>query len=125
MPRWRPASPPLLILHGEADDWTPAELCRFLADNARATGHDVTFVAYPGAHHGFDAATVTRPTLVPEARGGRGATIAYDPAAHRDAEKRLREFLRRHLTNMGGLAAGPPSPPDARRVPGNPGRSSK
>jgi Xaa-Pro dipeptidase len=29
------------------------------------------------------------------------------------------------LTNMGGLAAGPPSPPDARRAPGNPGRSSR
>ena len=91
------ARPPLLILHGEADDWTPAELCRFLTDNARATGHDVTFVAYPGAHHGFDASTITRPTLVPDALGGRGATIAYDPAAHRDAEKRLREFLRRQL----------------------------
>ena len=29
------------------------------------------------------------------------------------------------LTGMGGLAAGPPNPPDARSAPGNPGRSSK
>ena len=86
------------MLHGEADEWTPAELCRFLAESAGAAGrHDVTFVQYPGAHHGFDAATIMRPTLVPDARRGQGATIAYDPAAHRDAEKRLREFLNRHF----------------------------
>ena len=91
------ARPPLLILHGEADDWTPVELCRYVADNARAAGRDVTLVAYPGGHHGFDVTTLMRPTLVPDARQGRGATIAYDPAALRDAEKRLREFLRRHF----------------------------
>ena len=91
------ARPPLLILHGEADDWTPVELCRYVADNAKAAGGDVTLVSYPGAHHGFDVTTLTRPTLIPDARQGRGATIAYDPAALRDAEKRLREFLRRHF----------------------------
>jgi dienelactone hydrolase len=91
------ARPPLLILHGEADDWTPVELCRYLVDNAKAAGADVALVSYPGAHHGFDAANIARPTLVADARGGRGATVAYDPAAHSDAEKRLREFLRRHL----------------------------
>ena len=91
------ARPPLLMLHGEADDWTPAEPCRYLAETARANGHDVTFVLYPGAHHGFDATGLLRPTRIPEARQGRGATVAYDPSAHRDAEKRLREFLRRYF----------------------------
>jgi len=95
------ARSPLLILHGEADDWTPVELCRYLVDNAKAAGADVALVSYPGAHHGFDVTTLTRPILVREARQGRGATIAYDPSALRDAEKRLREFLRRHL-KMGG-----------------------
>ena len=91
------ARPPLLMLHGEADDWTPVELCRHLADNARREGRDVTLVVYPGAHHAFDATGIARPTRIADARGGRGATIAYDPAAHRDAEKRLREFLRRYF----------------------------
>jgi dienelactone hydrolase len=91
------ARSPLLILHGEADDWTPIVLCRYLVDNARALGSDVTLVAYPRAHHGFDASALTRPTLIPEARGGLGSTIAYDPAAHGDAETRLRAFLRRTL----------------------------
>jgi dienelactone hydrolase len=91
------ARPPLLILHGEADDWTPIMLCRYVVDAARALGRDVTLVGYPRAHHGFDASTLVRPTLIPEARGGRGATVAYDPAAHGDAEQRLRTFLRRTL----------------------------
>jgi dienelactone hydrolase len=91
------ARAPLLILHGEADDWTPIVLCRPLPERARAESRDVTLVAYPGAHHGFDVTTLLRPTVVADARGGRGATIAHDPAARRDAEKRLREFLRRHL----------------------------
>src|SRR5262249_27653495 len=91
------AGPPLLMLHGEADNWTPADLCRYLADNSKREGRDVTLVVYPGAHHGFDAASIARPTYVADARGGRGATIAYAPAARGDAEKRLREFLKAHL----------------------------
>lgn len=91
------ARPPLLILHGAADDWTPAEPCRYIAEAARDDGRDVTFVLYPRAHHAFDVTGLARPTRVPDARGGRGATIAYDPAARRDAEKRLREFLRTHF----------------------------
>lgn len=91
------ARPPLLMLHGGDDDWTPVELCRHIADNSKRDGRDVTLVVYPGAHHAFDATSIARPTLVPDARGGRGATIAYDPAARRDAEQRLREFLDKYL----------------------------
>ena len=93
---------PLLMLLGERDDWTPAEACRSLAEAARREGHDVTAVVYAGAHHGFDAAHVRRPVRVTQALRGRGATIAYDPRAHDDSEKRVREFLRRHLTPSPG-----------------------
>jgi hypothetical protein len=34
------------------------------------------------------------------------------------------KLVKQRLTDMGGLASGPPDPPDARRAPGNPGRSS-
>lgn len=88
---------PLLMLLGEADDWTPAEPCQIVALGARRAGRDVVDVTYPGAHHGFDAAQVQKPIRVEDARGGRGATIAYDPRAHDDAERRLREFLARRL----------------------------
>jgi hypothetical protein len=38
-----------------------------------------------------------QPTRIADARGGRGATVAYNPSAHGDAEKRVREFLARFL----------------------------
>ena len=37
---------PVTILHGLADDWTPAEPCKSLSD--------VSFVGYPEAYHDFD-----------------------------------------------------------------------
>lgn len=37
------------------------------------------------------------PITIRDARRGVGATVAYDPAAHADAEKQVRAFLRRHL----------------------------
>jgi dienelactone hydrolase len=90
-------SAPLLMLLGEKDDWTPAEPCRQIAEIGRQQGRDVSAVVYGGAHHGFDSAHIVRPTRVADARRGRGATVAYDPQAHGDSEKRLREFLERHL----------------------------
>src|SRR6266480_4959466 len=69
----------------------------YCGEAARREGHDVTAVVYAGAHHGFDAAHIRRPVRVTQALRGRGATIAYDPRAHDDSEKRVREFLRRHL----------------------------
>ncbi len=40
---------PVTILHGLADDWTPAAPCQSL--------NGVTFVGYPEAHHDFDHPT--------------------------------------------------------------------
>jgi dienelactone hydrolase len=88
---------PLLMLLGELDDWTPPETCRIVALGARGAGRDVVDVLYPGAHHGFDAAHLPRPIRIADARGGRGATVAFNPSAHADAERRVREFLARYL----------------------------
>jgi dienelactone hydrolase len=88
---------PLLMLLGELDDWTPPEACETVALGARRAGRDVADVLYPGAHHGFDAAHPPKPVRIADARGGRGATVAYSPSAHADAEKRVREFLARYL----------------------------
>ena len=38
-----------------------------------------------------------RLTIVADARGGRGATVDYDPRAHEDAEKQVRAFLAANL----------------------------
>jgi dienelactone hydrolase len=51
-PSWRPAGR-MLMLMGEADDWTPIAPCRRLAE--RIGGPALTLVGYPGAYHDFDA----------------------------------------------------------------------
>lgn len=51
-PDYRPAAP-LLILQGEADDWTPAAPCRDAV--ARLGSPLITWHGYPGAYHDFDA----------------------------------------------------------------------
>jgi dienelactone hydrolase len=88
---------PLLMLLGGKDDWTPAAPCRLLAADARRHGRSVVDVAYPEAGHAFDAANVARRTYIADARRGQGATIEYNPAAHADSEKQLRQFLQQHL----------------------------
>ena len=92
-----PGSTPVLMLLGAKDDWVPAATCQELAKSATAAGRPVTVVVYPNARHAFDAAEVRQLTIVADARGGRGATIDYDPRAHEDAEKQVRAFLAAHL----------------------------
>jgi len=88
-----PGSTPMLMLVGAKDDWAPAAPCQALAQSASAAGRPVAIVVYPNAYHHFDGAEVHKRTLVAEARGGRGATVDYDPRAHEDAEKQVRAFL--------------------------------
>ena len=87
---WEPAAP-LLILMGEADDWTPAAPCHALAD--RLPGK-VTLVTYPGAYHDFDA-----PNTKVRARAGLATPVGgtahtgTDPAAREDALRRVPAFI--------------------------------
>src|SRR5262245_22182832 len=92
-----PGTTPVLMLLGAKDDWAPAAPCEELAKAASAAGRPVTAVVYPNARHHFDGAEVRKLTIVADARGGRGATIDYDPRAHEDAEKQVRAFLAAHL----------------------------
>jgi dienelactone hydrolase len=93
---WKEA-PPLLMLLGGSDNWTPADRCTRLAHTVRAFGPQVETVVYPGAFHDFDDAGLRHPIRVRDALGGKGATIAYDPAAHADARQQVRAFLAREL----------------------------
>ncbi len=79
---------PLLVLIGEADDWTYAFKCERMV-LIGPTGHSVTLKVYPGATHTFD---VDRPD-----REYLGHTIRFHPSAARDAEARVRSFLAEHL----------------------------
>ncbi len=109
-PRYRNAEPrtpgvyepnaPLLILAAGADDWTPADACRELAERARAAGYPVAIKIYRGAHHAFDSAAPMRynaERVNPNAPGGHGATTGGDPRAWADSIQEVRTFFARNL----------------------------
>jgi dienelactone hydrolase len=88
---WRPVAP-MLLLHGEADDWTPIAPCRAVAERA---GSAVSFVAYPGAWHNFDVDIPVR-QLRNMPFGQRSDGVVHtggDPAARADALARVPAFL--------------------------------
>lgn len=107
---YRPYAP-LLILSGEADDWTLAAPCVDLARIARVQGASAEIVTYPGAYHSFDR--INLPVRVrtevrnPNKPGGRGATAGEHPQAREDSTRRTLEFFAQHLKN--------PSPTEADR----------
>lgn len=91
------AAAPLLLLVGEADDWTPAGPCRALAAGATGTtGAPVAFEAYAGAYHGFDSTAPLRLRRdVPNGvHPGRGVHVGGDAAARQASRERLQAFLR-------------------------------
>jgi dienelactone hydrolase len=87
---WKPSAP-MIILMGADDDWTPAPPCHELA--ARFPD-DITFVAYPGAYHDFDA-----PNLSVKVRPGAASTptgtahVGTNEPARQDAMERLPKWL--------------------------------
>ncbi|HET8529920.1 MAG TPA: dienelactone hydrolase family protein [Methylomirabilota bacterium] len=92
---------PLLVLIGEADDWTPAAKCREMVEAMRARGADATIATYPGAYHYFDVEGQRLEVLADVENdtrpGGFGATVSYQAEAAADAHRRIEEFLARHL----------------------------
>ena len=93
---------PLLVLMGDADDWTLPDPCVEMVANMRRRGADATIVLYPGAVHYFDVVGQPR-TYLPDV-GNRnkpgeccGATVGYDAAAFADEQRRIEEFFGYHL----------------------------
>lgn len=93
---------PLLVLMGDADDWTLPADCERMVSAMRGRGADATIVLYPGAVHYFDVAGQPR-TVLPDVEnrnrpgGCCGATVGHDAAADADAHRRVEAFLARHL----------------------------
>lgn len=92
---------PLLILIGEADDWTPADACVKLTTTAQAAGAPVSIVTYPGAYHSFDRINLPvryRPTVRNLNNPDKlGATVGEHPAAREDSIRRTMEFFAQAL----------------------------
>jgi dienelactone hydrolase len=93
----------LLLLIGEADDWTPAAPCRQLAE--QAAGVKPQFESYPLAYHGFDSTASLRMRKdVPNGvNPGQGVTVGGNAEALQRSRERLLQFLAEQ-----GI---PPSPP--------------
>jgi dienelactone hydrolase len=92
---------PLLVLIGEADDWTPAAKCREMVEAMRSRGADARIVTYPGAYHYFDVEGQPKEVLAEVENdnrpGGHGATVSYQAEAATDAHRQIEQFLARHL----------------------------
>ena len=92
---------PLLILIGEADDWTPAAPCVEMTKNAKEAGAPMDIVTYPDAHHSFDRLNSPvryRPDVRNLNKPDRlGATVGENPEARKDATRRTLEFFAQHL----------------------------
>jgi dienelactone hydrolase len=103
---------PIRIFHGAADDWTLVAPCKAYVERLVKAGKDATLTEYDNAHHSFDnpgLALRTLPSVVnpknctfveesgrivdAETRGSifyspcwsRGASVGYNPEAHRKA----------------------------------------
>lgn len=117
------AEKPIRIFHGSADDYSPVAPCRSYVERLRKAGKDVQLTEYAGANHVFDWAMLKTPVKVARAQTTRGCqleeetegriinrqtkktfsysdpcvetgpTIGYDPKAHAEAQKAVKEFV--------------------------------
>ena len=92
------ATAPLLMLLGAEDDWTPAQPCLELSEQAKGEAKPKVEV-YPGAFHGFDSLAPLRVrTDVPNGvRKGAGVTVGGEPQARRASREAMLAFLREQL----------------------------
>jgi dienelactone hydrolase len=99
-PRSWTTKTPLLVLLGDADNWTPAPPCQDFIAGAKERGAAISLHIYPGAGHGFDAPNVPRQEL-PEFKKSDGTIpmVGTDPAARADALMRVPAFLRQYLAD--------------------------
>lgn len=83
----------VLLLLGEADDWTPAATCKRLVQ--QAGGRKPELESYAGAHHGFDTTTPVRlrTDVHSVARPGQGVHVGGDAKALARSRERLERFL--------------------------------
>jgi len=92
---------PLLVLMGEADDWTPVAPCKALSQAVAARGEPMQIVTYPDTFHDFDNPALTAAKVRKEVPNGvhpgAGVTVAPNPEARADAQRRVLVFLAAQL----------------------------
>ena len=81
----RPLGTDVLILIGDADDWTPAQRCIDVVPRYGDDAHRPVLKVYPGATHSFDVPLPERTYF--------GHRLAHDAAAAADAADMTRRFF--------------------------------
>jgi len=88
---------PMLILHGEQDDWTPAEPCIELTKKLKSSRFPPSIIVYPGGYHGFDSpggkVTWLPNVYNPRAPGERGAYVGGHEPSRLKAIDDVNRFL--------------------------------
>ena len=97
---------PMLVLIGDADDWTPSSSCDAMAAGRTELGAPRTpgdrslieLVVYPGVHHNFDLLDLS---LLPT----RGLTVKghraeFNEGASKNSIVRVRDFLQRTIAEQ-------------------------
>ena len=94
----QPAAP-LLMLLGDADDWTPAAPCKELGERFQADYPGaVTVRTYADSYHGFDSRSAVRFRAdIPAGPDKRGVHVGGNPAARAASLAELDRFLAQHL----------------------------
>jgi dienelactone hydrolase len=82
---------PILILNGEADDWSKQSVCRAMMNLRPASAVAVRLVSFPNAAHAFDF-----PAMQP-GRIGFGHWLEYNADAAKKATEEVRSFLSENL----------------------------
>lgn len=83
---------PLLVLQGAEDQWISVKRC-MQNFGALAAAGSVELVIYPDAYHQFDYDSPDREMA--------GRPLRYSSTAARDAEKRIKDFLRQEMGSAG------------------------
>lgn len=117
------ADKPIRLFHGTADDYVPVAPCRPFVERLRAKGKDISLTEYANAGHVFDGPAFAKPVRLATAQNWsrckreetadgkvvnaetgqpftfkdscvvQGATIAYDPDAHKAVQRAVQDFV--------------------------------
>jgi len=79
---------PLLVLIGEKDDWTPANLCEFYIKSKKGWP-EINLKVYPDAHHAFDQPVRLNYYM--------GHMVGRNSSAASDSYERVKAFLEKYL----------------------------
>ena len=89
---------PLLVLHGEDDNWTPYKPCKSFIKAAKRRGEAVDIIGYKGAVHSFDAPFMqVHERKSPRLRDGSLPLVGTNDEARQDSLIRVKAYLKEYL----------------------------